>query len=344
MLLDRSDRLGDGPQVARAATHRAPSTATDLLRDLIAIARPAQWTKHIFIVPGLLAGLALANERPEGVALGIALGFVSACLLASANYVLNEWLDAEFDRHHPMKGTRPAALGRLTARIVYLEYAALAGVGLLMAAYVSKTFFVTSLMFLAGAIVYNVSPLRTKERVHLDILSEALNNPLRLLLGWFMVAPAGFPPLSLLLLYWCGGAFLMATKRLAEYRYLVEHDGPSLPARYRKSFAGYDQTRLMLACFLYGILSSFSLAVLLIKYRAELILSVPLFAWLFTHYLYVALNDRSLAEAPEKFYRQRGLMPILFALIVVVAVLSIVDIPIIERLIQSRFTSIDFSR
>jgi decaprenyl-phosphate phosphoribosyltransferase len=315
-----------------------------VVRDLIAIARPAQWTKHIFIVPGLLAGIALGNNFESWMVLKIAAGFASACLLASANYVLNEWLDAEFDRHHPVKGARPAALGRLSAQVVYLEYAALVGGGLALAALVSTTFFVTALMFLAGAIVYNVRPLRTKERVHLDILTEATNNPLRLLLGWFMVVPTGFPPLSLLLLYWCGGAFLMGTKRLAEYRYLLERAGPALPARYRKSFEHYDTTRLVLVCFLYGILSAFFLAVFLIKYRAELILSVPLFAWLFTHYLWVALNEQSLAETPEKFYRQRGLMPILFALIVAMAVLLIVDIPLVEQLIQSRFTLIDLSR
>jgi len=312
------------------------------LSDYIAIGRPEQWTKHIFIVPGLLVGLALTgNSVPF---LSIAVGFASACLLASANYVLNEWLDADSDRHHPMKGARPAAMGRITARAVYIEYALLSALGLLLAAAVSLTFLLTALLFLAGAIVYNVRPMRTKERAHLDIVSEAANNPLRLLFGWFMVAPAGFPPFSLLLLYWCGGAFLMATKRLAEYRYLVEFSGPELAGRYRKSFRGYDQTSLLLISFLYGILSSFFLAVFLIKYRAELVLTVPLFAWMFMHYLRIAMMEGTLAESPEKFYRQRGLMPILVALIAAVAVLSVIDIPVLERLIQSRFTVIDFSR
>jgi len=106
------------------------------LSDYIAIGRPEQWTKHIFIVPGLLVGLALTgNSVPF---LSIAVGFASACLLASANYVLNEWLDADSDRHHPMKGARPAAMGRITARAVYIEYALLSALGLLLAAAVAR--------------------------------------------------------------------------------------------------------------------------------------------------------------------------------------------------------------
>jgi hypothetical protein len=39
--------------------------------------------------------------------------------MTSANYTINEWLDADFDRHHPIKRDRAAAAGRITARIVY---------------------------------------------------------------------------------------------------------------------------------------------------------------------------------------------------------------------------------
>ena len=317
----------------------APST---FLADLIAVARPEQWSKHIFILPGLLIGAALTGEQ-VGLA-EVAVGLAAACVLASANYVLNEWLDASFDRHHPLKGNRPAAMGRLSARILAAEYVVLLVVGLGLAATLSAAFLAAAALFAAGAIVYNVRPLRAKERVHLDIIVEAANNPLRLLFGWFIVTPTTLPPLSLLLLYWCGGAFLMAAKRLAEYRYLVERAGPELAGRYRKSFHGYDQTSLLLTCFLYGLLSSFCLAIFLIKYRAELVLAVPLFVWMFIHYLRVAMQERTLAESPEKFYHQRGLVPLLLALVAAVTLLSIVDMPVIERLAQSRFTSIELGR
>ena len=48
---------------------------------------------------------------------------------------------------------------------------------------VSKLFFLTSCLFLASGWIYNVSPVRTKDRAYLDVTSEALNNPIRLTLG-----------------------------------------------------------------------------------------------------------------------------------------------------------------
>jgi decaprenyl-phosphate phosphoribosyltransferase len=332
-----------GGAVDRAGERQSAGGATTLA-DLVSAARPGYWTRHVFILPGLLAAVVLTNEPVDRLWIAAALGFASACLVASANYVLNEWLDAAFDRQHPLKRSRPAASGRLTAGVVYLEYAVLAVAGLSLAALVSRPFLVTSLLLLGSGIVYNVWPLRTKERVHLDVLTEAINNPLRLLLGWFMVSSTTVPPLSLILLYWCGGAFLMATKRLAEYRFLFETAGPDAPGRYRKSFERYDQNLLMVVCFLYGILTSFSLAVFLIKYRAEFVLAVPLFAWLFAYYLSDALGDTEAVQSPEPFYRRRGLVFIVLALVVLVTILTVVDIPVLEEVIQSRFPAIHLGR
>ena len=69
-------------------------------------------------------------------------------------------------------------------------------------------------------IIYNVRPIRSKDRIYLDVLSESINNPLRLLLGWSAVLAGMLPPSSILMAYWMGGAFLMAVKRYAEYRFI----------------------------------------------------------------------------------------------------------------------------
>jgi 4-hydroxybenzoate polyprenyltransferase len=310
------------------------------IADLVATARPDQWAKHVFMLPGFALALALGSARNPRIVVGLALGVASACLMASANYVLNDWLDSRFDRVHPVKGRRPAAMGRLSRQVVYCEYAVLATAGLLLAGAVSVPFVLTSVLFIASGIMYNVPPLRTKDRKHLDIASEAINSPLRLLLGWFVVSSTTIPPLSVLLLYWCGGAFLMATKRLSEYRYLTEH-GDGLAGRYRRSFESYDQTSLLMFCVLYVSLASFFLAIFLIKYRPELILSVPLFAWLFAYQLRAALDDQSLVRGPEEFYRQPGLMVLMVALLLVVVALSFVDIPVVERLMHSEFTALE---
>ena len=99
-------------------------------------------------------------------------------------------------------------------------------------------------------VVYNVRPFRAKDRPYLDVLSESLNNPLRLLLGWSVVLGNQLPPSSVLITYWMGGAFLMGIKRYAEYRAIGD---PVAAGRYRRSFRRYTETTLLLSSFFYAL-------------------------------------------------------------------------------------------
>jgi 4-hydroxybenzoate polyprenyltransferase len=98
-------------------------------------------------------------------------------------------------------------------------------------------------------IAYNVPPLRTKEWPYIDVLSESINNPIRLFLGWFALVTDHVPPLSLAISYWMVGAFFMAMKRFAEYRHIGD---PKVAAAYRRSFAYYNEERLLVSLFFYA--------------------------------------------------------------------------------------------
>lgn len=308
--------------------------------DYLSLARPGHWVKHVFIVPGVVLAI-LLRPQPWAEVIGrIVLGFVSAALIASANYVLNEWLDAAADAHHQSKSRRPAVAKSLSASWVWFEYAALVVLGLLTALAVSKLFFLVSCLFLLSALVYNVPPIRTKEVAFLDVISESINNPIRLTLGWVMVDPSSLPPGSLLLGYWMGGAFLMALKRLAEYRSARENDRLENLGLYRLSFQIYTEESLLLSSFLYALLAAFFLAVFLIKYRIEYLLSLPIFAALFVSYLRVALKQDSRAQAPEQLFRERTLVALVGLLAVVLALLTWVDVPMLEGLTDPRYIEI----
>jgi decaprenyl-phosphate phosphoribosyltransferase len=315
----------------------------DRWRCYIALARPDHWVKHIFIIPGIVAALAIAPTLPVNqIFYNIAIGFISACLIASSNYVINEWLDAETDRHHPEKANRPAAAGRITRHFVYLGYAILAVSGLVLAYSINTLFFIASLAFYVSGITYNVRPFRTKDRVYLDVFSEAINNPIRLTLGWAMISSNAIPPLSLVVLYWAGGAFLMAAKRLSEYQYILAEKGPDGPGAYRRSFRYYSFETLLVSCFVYALTATFGIAVFLIKYRAEFVLTFPLIVLLFGYYLYLGLQPISVAQKPEKLHRDGKLILIVLALCTVTAVFAFVDLPGVERITQSSFVELSF--
>ncbi|MEM1420157.1 MAG: UbiA family prenyltransferase [Pseudomonadota bacterium] len=302
------------------------------LNDYLRIARFDHATKHIFIVPGVALAI-LLRGMPEGALwLTLIVGFVSATCIASANYVINEWLDREFDKFHPEKSQRAAVQKELDRSIVYMEYAAFLVVGLLLAAAVNTTFLVVSVLFAISGVIYNVQPARSKDKAYLDVLTESLNNPLRLLLGWAMIDPGTIPPGSLLLSYWFGGAFLMNSKRLSEYRDIVASHGNEILSRYRRSFAYYDENKLSVANLVYALCCAFFLAIFLIKYRIELVLLFPCVVALFGAYYSLALQPGSVARKPENLYKTPSLVILagLTGLVFIFAIL--VDMPQLEEL------------
>jgi len=111
-------------------------------------------------------------------------------------------------------------------------------------------------------------------------------------------------------------------------------------AVYRRSFQRYSEESLLLSSFLYALLAAFFLAVFLIKYRIEYLLSLPIFAVLFALYLHVALKEDSPVQEPEKLHRETPLVVTVILLAVALALLTWIDLPILERLTSPHYIEI----
>lgn len=305
------------------------------IKNYIAIARPDHWVKHVFILPGILLAMVVHDVGLIKVLPALLIGLPSAFFIASGNYVINEWLDRSFDRFHPTKKNRPAAAGLLTVQWVYLEYVALITMGIGLAYQVSPVFFVAAVCFAISGFIYNVPPLRLKEIVYIDVLTESLNNPIRLTMGWGIVSYHALPPASLLILFWFSGAFLMTVKRFAEYRYIVKQGKLNALKEYRESFKFYTEDTLLILSFLYAILSSFFIASFLIKYRIEFLFSFPFIAMLFTYYLAIGLREGSIAQNPEKLHKDKGLLLIVFLTVFSLVLFSFWDVPLARWILES---------
>jgi decaprenyl-phosphate phosphoribosyltransferase len=309
-----------------ASTRAVPPRSTRAsLRAHFRILRLDHSIKQAFIVPGILLGLAITGRHVDlRLALTICAGMLAATLISSSNYVINELLDAPFDRMHPVKKARPAACGLVRPGGAYAQWIVLMIAGIALGRTISTEFVLCAAALWVMGCAYNIRPLRTKDVPYVDVLTESINNPIRFCLGWYMVTQTVLPPLSLLVAYWMLGAYFMGLKRFSEYRQI---DDSELAGSYRKSFRFYTQESLLISVIFYAAAAMLFFGAFLMRYRIELILTFPLVAWLMAIYFGLSFRFESAVQNPEKLYREPRLMTILILCVLAFGLFLFVDVP-----------------
>lgn len=296
----------------------------------VQIARVDHWFKNAFMLLGVILAVFYRPDVLTPTSLWKLLVAVTAtCLVASSNYVLNELLDGARDSAHPDKRRRPVPSGKIRPAVAYVEWAGLAIAGFVLAGTLNAYFLGSAMLLWLMGVAYNVPPLRTKEWPYLDVLSESINNPIRLLMGWFALVTGHVPPLSLLIAYWMVGAFFMGMKRYAEYRHIGD---PATAAAYRRSFAWYTDERLLVSVFFYGVTCALFAGIFIVRYHVELILFTPFAAGILAFYLHIGLQPNSPVQHPEKLYRQRRFFAFMLVSAVVFILLMFTSIPLMYEL------------
>jgi decaprenyl-phosphate phosphoribosyltransferase len=286
--------------------------------------RLERWPRSAAILIGTAAFFFLHREfvssfSAPDIAFRTGLAFLLTWAISTANYVVNEIVDAPTDIHHPVKRDRPLVQGRIKKRVFILLGLALTGAGFAAALVFFSGSFVMSLLTLLGAgFIYNVRPVRTKDIPFLDSISESANNPIRFLIGWYAFAPAHlFPPLSLLVAWWSFGNFLMTAKRLSEHRLLG-----AKAADYRLSHKRYSKSLL-----LFGMIASVAVFMasgflFIFSFRLYRFLIVfPLVVLYLLLFFRKTLEEKEVMEEPESLLRN-PLIGLLSLVLVVLFALS----------------------
>ncbi len=274
--------------VERSSRDRSLPTA------LMVALRPKQWTKNVLVFAAPLAAGQLYDVDVLVPSIG---AFVAFCLISSATYLINDVRDAEADRNHPRKSSRPIAAGELstTAAIITAIVLAIAAVALS---------FVISLALVGVVIAYAVFTLAYSLALkHEPVIELAL-----LAMGFLLRAIAGGAASGLPISQWFlivagfGSLFMAAGKRYSELD-RFERDGISDSGAKRKSLDGYTLSYLR---FVWGIAA----AVTMTAYAlwafdvAETPSSFPWAEWSVLPFVLAILRygvsiDRGSAEAPE---------------------------------------------
>lgn len=238
------------PVPAAVADPEAPARPPSARRWLWAAlraTRPRQWPKNLLVLAAPLAGASLG--RPDG--LGYALVAVAAFVAASsAVYLVNDTVDAERDRRHPVKRNRPIASGALPARHAVLLAVAATAAALAAGAVIGGPWLIAAVAgYLALSFLYS---LRLKHVPFVELGFVASGFLLRVLGG---AAATHVRPSGWFLLVCSLGALMVAiTKRSTELRSLGPEAARHRPAMrfYRESYlraAGLVTAGAMAVCY-----------------------------------------------------------------------------------------------
>jgi len=294
------------------------------------IARFDHWVKNVFVLPGLLIAWTLDPAALHRLApLTLLAGFLAVGLTASSNYVLNEILDAPFDRLHPLKKDRPVAAGLVILPLAWLQWLLLFAAAVPLALLVSRPFTYTMAALWLMGWVYNIPPVRAKDHAFLDVLTEAINNPLRFLAGWYISGTHALPIASVLVSYWMAGCYFMAIKRFAECRDLRS---ASSRVAYRPCYRTYTEQNLLISILFYGSLSMLFFGAFIGRYRLELALAFPFVALVMAVYFAMAYKPDSAAQRPEGLIREPLLMGAVSLCALVLVTLLFVDLPVLHHM------------
>lgn len=199
-------------------TPAVPAPRPRPVRDALRVARPKQWTKNllVFVAPGA-AGV-LIRPGPALHALG---AFGIFCAAASAVYFVNDTVDAEADRRHPVKRFRPIAAGRVRPVTALTSAAALFAVALAGAALLAG-WPLAAVVGAYGAMSVGYS-LLLKHQPVIELTAVASGFVLRAIAGgvathvpltnWFLVVTS------------FGALFIVIGKRAGEQETLGEDSG-----------------------------------------------------------------------------------------------------------------------
>ncbi len=290
--------------------------------EYLKVMRPDHWLKNVFIIFGHVVAIALLALPVDAHTLLVAaFSLVPACLIASANYIINEILDAPFDRLHPTKKDRPVPSGKVKEGPLWVLMAALCVVGFGISVLFFNWGYTAALgLLLLSGFVYNVKPIRLKDRAFMDVVAESFNNPIRLWLGWYALAPVtSFPPLSIVLAWWFFGALLMAGKRYAEFRFIGDSERSG---RYRKSFQVYTEKSLVLSMVTHANFFCFCMGIAITTYRPNLVFVFPLVVLAILVYLNRAMSEEEARLEPEHLLKSPLVIACTLAVVAISAFLA----------------------
>lgn len=152
------------------------------VKEILQLLRPQQWVKNGVV----LAAVIFSGNAGESHLLLLSVFATGLfCLLSSAVYVLNDIVDADADRRHPIKAFRPIASGRVSKNLGIGLAAFLIALAVIGGMFLNHNFLLVAAAYFVLNILYSFF---LKHVVIIDVMTIAAGFVLRALAGAVVIA------------------------------------------------------------------------------------------------------------------------------------------------------------
>jgi len=286
-------------------------TAIGLLRAM----RPKQWTKNLLVFAALIFAQRLDDPRATSSAL---VTFVLFCLLSSSVYLVNDVMDIDEDRQHPVKRHRPLASGLVSPALALVLAAGLGPVGVIGCFLINFSTGLVAVSYLALTLAYT---LWLKRILIIDVLAVAIGYVLRAVVGATAIRVEISP--WLLICTVLLALFLVLCKRRQELVMLEEN-----AAQHRAILGEYSSYLLdqMIGVVTASIFMSYCLYTISERTVQELgtknlMYTIPFVIYGIFRYLYL-VHQKNRGDAPDQVLLTDG--PLLVNVVLYVAAVVLV--------------------
>jgi len=181
--------------------------------------RIPQWIKNFFIFVPLVFSQHLFDQNYVKLSL---LGFILFCLVSSSIYIINDLIDINEDKLHPVKKFRPIPAGLISKSKAVVLAAILAAISFSLLSFTNPYFSITVFSYFAITILYSAG---LKNIVILDVFTIAAGFILRILGGAFIINVEISSWLMLTTMFI--SLFLAVMKRRSELKHVTGEDNSS---------------------------------------------------------------------------------------------------------------------
>jgi decaprenyl-phosphate phosphoribosyltransferase len=193
----------------------------------ISLMRPKHWIKNLFIfLPLFFSGEVFQVDK----LLSCLAGFFAFSFIASAIYIINDYMDIEADKKHPVKSLRPLASGAVSKRSAITLFIICVAIGISAAAVIKMKFLFVLMIYFAMNLGYSFG---LKNISVLDIVLVAMGFVLRIKAGG-VIAFVGISQWLMIMVFLL--AMFMAIAKRRDDVLIKLHSGHDM----RKAIKGYN--------------------------------------------------------------------------------------------------------